>query len=62
MQTISEENDSGDFNKDPSKFIVGVNASLYRLDFTYPPAPGSINLAGISKPLLTTYKGVYTNT
>lgn len=47
--------------KDPSKFMVGVNAALYRVDFTYPPAPGSINLAGISKPLLTTYKGVYTN-
>ena len=61
MQTLSEETDSGDIVKDPGKFMVGVNAALYRVDFAYPPAPGTINLAGISKPLLTTYKGVYTN-
>lgn len=61
MQTISEENHEGVMIKEPGKFVVGVNASLFRVEFAYPPAPGSINLSGISKPLLTTYKGVYTN-
>ncbi len=62
MQTISEETDSGEIVKESVRFRMGVNASLFRLDFAFPPKPGSINLGGISKPLLTTYKGVYTNT
>ena len=58
MQTLSEE---GGAVTDSAKFRIPVNASLYRVEFGFPPKPGSINLSGLSKPLLSTYKQTYTN-
>lgn len=38
-----------------------TNAALYRLEYTFPPPKGSLNLSGITKPIVSTNKGVYTN-
>ncbi len=47
---------------DPSSFNYAIRLTIYKLNFDYPPASGSLPLGPALGECLKTYNGTYTST
>ncbi len=61
LQVIQEEPHPGAIITDPHSFAYSANLAIYKMNYIYPPAPGSMKLGPAMVEILQTYNGTYTS-
>ena len=61
MREVEERRLSGTLVKDYNKFEYALHLGIYPLICQYPPALGTIKLAGLVNPILQTRQGNYSS-